>query len=278
MKILLLGAGGMLARAMLNSAPANVSLSPLTRGDLDVTDRPALMKGLSERPECVINCSAWTRVDDAEEHEREATMINGDAVGWLGEAAAALDARVLHISTEYVFDGRGDRPYREEDAPNPQGAYGRSKLAGERALAESGCRWTVVRTQWLYGGGSSFVRLMWNRAKQGCASRVVNDQWGAPTHVAELAAVLWSKVSDGSEGMWHAAAGGATSWFEVARKVYAAAGADPRLVTPCSTAEYGARAPRPQNGRLDTTKIGGLRSWDEVLTEYLRSVKPAELP
>ncbi|MDE3097727.1 MAG: NAD(P)-dependent oxidoreductase, partial [Chloroflexota bacterium] len=198
MKVVLLGAGGMLARAVQAAAPAGVALRPFTRGQLDITDAAAVRAAVADRPEWVINCAAWTRVDAAEEHERDATLINGDAVGLVAREAGAVGARVLHVSTDYVFDGVLGRPYREEDAPNPQGAYGRSKLAGERALAASGAEWTMIRTQWLYGGGASFVRTMWSRARQGLASRVVDDQWGAPTHVGEIAAVIWRLVGDGA--------------------------------------------------------------------------------
>ncbi len=270
MRVLLLGADGMLGRAVHASVPAGVALRPSTVADLDITDEAGVEAALAARPDWVVNCAAWTRVDDAEEHEAEATRINGEAVGIIARAAARHGARVLHISTDYVFDGQLGRPYREDDTPNPQGAYGRSKLAGERAIATvDGGRWTVVRTQWLYGGGPSFVRTIWGRAGAGQASRVVNDQFGAPTHVSELAAVIWRLVEEGAEGVWHAAAGGYTNWFEVARAVYAGIGADPALVTPCSTAEYGARAPRPADGRLDTSKLGGMRPYDAVLTEVL---------
>lgn len=270
MKVLLLGAGGMLGRAVHVAVPGSISLRAFTRAELDLCNESQLRAALGDRPDWVINCAAWTRVDAAEDHEAEATRINGDAVGVLGRLAAAVDARVLHLSTEYVFDGTLERPYCEVDVPHPQGAYGRSKLAGERALMTvDGGRWTVVRTQWLYGGGPSFVRTMWGRATSGQASRVVNDQFGAPTHVGELAGVIWRLVGEGAEGIWHAAAGGYTNWFEVARAVYAAVGADPALVTPCLTAEYGAKAPRPANGRLDTTKLGGMRPFDAPLTEAL---------
>ena len=272
MKVLLLGAGGMLGRAVQVAASPAASLRALTRADLDLCDAERVRAALTtDRPDWVINCAGWTRVDDAEAHEPEATEINGEAVRRLGEAAAQVGARVLHISTEYVFDGTLGRPYRETDTPHPQGAYGRSKLAGERLLEASGASWTVVRTQWLYGGGPSFVRTMWNRATAGQASRVVNDQWGAPTHVAGLAAVIWRLVGEGRSGMYHAAAGGLTNWFEVARTVYAAVGADPALVTACSTQEYKAPAARPAIGRLDTSKLGGMRAWDVVLRETLLS-------
>ncbi len=270
MKVLLLGAGGMLGRAVRTAAPAAVSLRAPTRAELELCDFERVTVALSEdRADWVINCAAWTQVDAAEEHEREAMQVNGDAVGVLARAAGHVGTRVLHLSTEYVFDGTLERPYREDDVPNPQGVYGRSKLAGEQALTAVGGRWLVVRTQWLYGGGPSFVRTMWNRAKVGQASRVVDDQWGAPTHVDELARAIWRLVIEGRDGVWHAAAGGFTTWFEVARAVYAAVGADPRLVTPCSTLEFAARALRPANGRLDTGKLGGMRPWDAVLTEAL---------
>lgn len=263
----------MLGRAVQAAVPTGVKVRPSTVADLDITDAAGVEAALAGDLDWVINCAAWTRVDDAEEHEAEATRINGEAVGIIGRAAAKHGVRVLHISTDYVFDGQLGRPYREDDLPNPRGAYGRSKLAGERALAASGCQWAVVRTQWLYGGGPSFVRTMWGRAKGGQPSRVVADQSGSPTHVSELAKVLWRLVGERAEGLWHAAAGGYTNWFEVARMVYAAVGADPALVTPCTTAEFGARAPRPADGRLDTSKLGGMRPYDAVLTEALHPVR-----
>ncbi len=274
MHVLLIGADGMLGRAVQAAVPTGVKVRPSTVADLDITDAAGVDAALAGDLDWVINCAAWTRVDDAEEHEAEATRINGEAVGIIARAATRHGARVLHISTDYVFDGQLGRPYREDDLPNPQGAYGRSKLAGEKELMMvDGGRWMVVRTQWLYGGGPSFVRTMWGRAKAGQVSRVVNDQFGAPTHVSELAQVIWQLVGKRAEGIWHAAAGGYTNWFEVARLVYAAVGADPGLVTPCSTAEFGARAPRPADGRLDTSKLGGMRPYDAVLTDALHPVR-----
>ena len=269
MNVLLLGAKGMLGRAVEKASPGATNIRSLDLPELDITDAVGVRRELARRPDWVINCAAWTAVDAAEEHEIEATRINGEAVGLIGRTAAEYGVRVLHISTDYVFDGLLDRPYREDDEPNPQGAYGRSKLAGEHALAESGCQWMIVRTQWLYGGGPSFVRTMWQRARSGQRSRVVNDQFGAPTNSGELAQVIWRLVLDGASGIWHATAGGVASWYEVARAVYAGVGSDPSLVTPCSTAEYAAAAPRPANGRLDTAKVGGMRPYDAVLTAML---------
>ena len=170
MRVILLGANGMLGRAVQAVAPDGVVLEAFDRVDFDIADESPVRRAFEKAPSWVINCAAYTRVDDAEAHEAEATRINGDALGIIGRAAAAVGARVLHVSTDYVFDGTLGRPYVETDATNPQGAYGRSKLEGERQLAESGCRWAVVRTQWLYGGGASFVRTMWHRARQGARS------------------------------------------------------------------------------------------------------------
>lgn len=269
MNVVLLGAGGMLARAVKRATPNGVSLRAVSRTELDITAAADVESALAGHPDWVINCAAWTRVDDAEDHEAEATRINGDAVGVLGQLAARNDVRVLHVSTDYVFDGRLGRPYHEDDAPNPLGAYGRSKLAGELALAASSCCWTLIRTQWLYGGGPSFVRTMWQRAQSGQPSRVVDDQLGTPTHVNEVAGVIWRLLLGGSEGIWHASASGSASWYEVAQAIYAEVGADVRLVSSCSTAEFGARAPRPTDGRLDTAKLGEMRPFHVVLTEAL---------
>ena len=273
MHVLLIGADGMLGRAVQATVPTGVKVRPSTVADLDITDAAGVDAALAGDLDWVINCAAWTRVDDAEEHEAEATRVNGEAVGIIARAAARHGVRVVHISTDYVFDGQLGRAYREDDVPSPQGAYARSKLAGEVALATSECRWALVRSQWLYGGGPSFVRTMWGRARAGQASRVVNDQFGAPTHVTELAQVIWRLIGERAEGIWHAAARGYTNWFEVARLVYAAVGADPALVTPCSTAEFGARAARPADGRLDTSKLGGMRPYDAVLTDALHPVR-----
>lgn len=271
MRVLLTGAEGMLGRAVHIATPAGVTVVPTTIATLDITDAKALTRMLETRFDWVINCAAYTRVDDAESNEALAHRVNADAVGLLGRTAAAQGTRVLHISTDYVFDGRQHRPYREDDPPRPLGAYGRSKRAGELALEASGCAWTLVRTQWLYGGGPSFVRAMWQNARASAPVRVVNDQFGAPTHTAELADVIWRLMRGAKEGIWHATAGGCTSWYEVARAVYTLVGANTALITPCTTIGYGAVAPRPRNGCLDCSKLGGMRQFHEVLTEALHA-------
>lgn len=280
MKVLVLGAGGMLARAVLGAVPSGSDATGLARAELDVTDAAAVRARFGrDAPDWVINCAAFTRVDAAEdEPERTiARRVNGEAPAIIGAVAAESRARVMHISTDYVFDGHLGRPYREYDAPNPPGEYGRGKLAGEEALIGSGAEWLVVRTQWLYGtSGPSFAVTMRGRARAGTPSRVVNDQRGAPTHTCALAEMIWRLVGADARGIVNATAAGETTWFDVAREVYRAVGANPDLVTGCTTAEYGAKAPRPLDGRLDTSRYSALTGhrpepWLGPLKQFLKA-------
>lgn len=281
----------MLGRALGDAVPAGVALTALDRHALDVTDGAALAAALDRhRPAWVLNAAAWTRVDDAEAHPEAAHAVNAVAVGTLGALAAERGVAVLHVSTDYVFDGvaprdaRGEpRPWRESDPPAPLGAYGAGKLAGERALAaayvvqghtaDAGA-WCVVRTQWLYGRhGRSFPRTMWARARAGQPSRVVADQHGAPTATGELAGALWALVQRGARGLVHATAAGQATWYDVARLVYQAAGADPALVTPCTSADFPTPARRPAWGVLDGTRLREaygvtMREWEAPLREF----------
>ena len=277
----------MLGRAVMRAAPPAWQVTAVRHADLDITDAAALQSRMNtDAPDWVINCAAFTRVDAAES-DSLAMQVNGDAPGLIGAVAAVSRARVLHISTDYLFDGTLGRPYREDDAPNPLSAYGRSKLAGERGLLASGADSLIVRTQWLYGeGGPSFVATMRSRALGALPVRVVRDQRGAPTNADDLAAMLWRLVQADARGIVHATAGGEASWYDVAREVYQLLGAAAALVTPCTTAEYahgmrGERAsaprplaprplaprtlaPRPLDGRLDTARYVALTGHDPV--------------
>ena len=284
LQVLLVGAGGMLGRDLIEAAPASARLAAYPRPALDLADADAVAAALDRhRPDWVFNAAAWTRVDDAEREEHAAFAANADAVGTLGALAAAHGARVLHVSTDYVFPGtapRGadgePRPWREDDPTAPVNAYGRSKLAGEAALAASGAEWCVARTQWLYGAhGRSFPRTMLARARAATPSRVVADQHGAPTHTADLARALWALAAAEARGIVHVANAGTATWFEVARAVYGAAGADPALVTPCASADFPTPARRPTWGVLDGTRLReaygvAMRDWRAPLGEFIR--------
>ena len=283
MRALILGAGGMLGRDLVARAPAGVAVEARARDTLDLRHVGAVAAALDAlRPDVVLNASAYTAVDNAELEPVAAFAVNAGAVGALAALCAARDMRLVHVSTDYVFDGTARRPYREDDPTNPLGVYGASKRAGEQRIAESGARALVVRTQWLFGEhGRSFVRTMWDRARRGQPARVVADQHGAPTSTYDLAGAIWSLVAGGMqdatsaggipEGVLHVANAGAATWYDVAARVYAAAG-QAGGVTPCASDEYPTRARRPAYGVLDASRLRAagvvMRPWEEAVDAF----------
>ena len=244
---LITGAGGMLGQELTGALrQAGEQVTALDRAGLDVTDPAAVTACLAAAsPAVVVNCAAWTAVDLAEEYEAAALAVNGTGAANLAAACARTGARLVQISTDYVFGAAGRGRYAEDDPPAPLNAYGRTKLAGERAALEAG-GW-VVRTAWLYGThGPNFVRAMLGRARAGAAVTVVDDQYGQPTWTAEVAGrVLALARAGAAPGVYHATSTGSTTWCGLARAVYRLAGADPALVTPVTTAAYPRPAPRP---------------------------------
>jgi len=283
MRVLLLGAGGMLGRDLAATAPPAVTLFPLARTQLDITHSDAVAATLAElRAEVVINAAAYTLVDRAEAESQAAIAVNGAAVGQLARLARQAKARVVHFSTDYVFDGTARDPYYEDSPRHPINAYGMSKAAGERELQSSGAKYLLVRTQWLFGEhGTSFPRTMWERARAGRATRVVNDQLGRPTYARDLAAAVW-RLIDGREcGVMHVTNQGQATWFDVAARVFARAGR-PDLLTPCATADYPTKARRPRYSVLDTERaekaLGGpLPAWEEAVDRFLATIKEADM-
>jgi dTDP-4-dehydrorhamnose reductase len=247
---LIAGAGGMLGRdlaAALRTAGADVTA--LTRQDLDITDEAAARAALRRgRPDVVVNCAAWTAVDDAEAHEDQALRVNGGGAAYLAAGCAAAGARLVHLSTDYVFGGDARRPYAEHDATDPRTAYGRTKLAGEQAvlklLPETGY---VVRTAWLYGAhGPNFVRTMIRLERERPSVDVVADQRGQPTWTADVAGqVIALTRSRAAAGVYHATSSGEATWFELAREVFRLLGADPGRVRATTTGAFPRPAPRP---------------------------------
>ena len=275
-RVLLLGGSGMLGSALRADCPPGVTLLAPTHGELDATDPTALAAEIElARPEWVINCVAYTAVDLAEREPERAQVLNAGVPELLGELAAPLGLRVLHVSTDYVFGHEATRPRREDDACAPTSVYGRSKLAGERALLASGAESLIVRTAWLYGDpGKNFPRTMWERATSGQASRVVDDQRGASTAAKDLARWCWQLIARDARGIVHASNAGEASWADVAEYVYAAAGRV-GLVTRVSSAEYPTPAERPRYSVLDGSRLEQLlgqprRHWQAALDEYLQ--------
>lgn len=250
------GAGGMLGHDLMTLL-ADEDVTGIARGALDITDAAAVDETLGElRPAIVINAAAYTRVDDAETDEAQALRINGDGPGVLGRWCAARSARLIHVSSDYVFAGDAAAPY-EVDAPTaPAGAYGRSKLAGEGAVRAAGGDAHVVRTGWLYGvNGPSFVRAVGGRLARGETVEVVTDQRGAPTWTRELAARLITLGTAPVEaGIWHCSADGSASWYEVAIALAGLLGVPTDLVRPTTTATMQRPAPRPAYSVLSNRK------------------------
>lgn len=260
---LVTGAAGMLGTDLGRLLDEReIAWQGLDRGDLDLLD-PRAVEQVVGGHEVVVNCAAWTAVDDAETHESEAFEVNAVAAAHVARAARRTGAWVVHLSTDYVFAGDATRPYPEDAAPAPRSAYGRTKLAGEWAVrAEAPERHHVVRTAWLYGAhGTCFPTTIVRLARERGSLRVVDDQVGQPTWTHDLADLILRLVQTGAPaGTWHATSSGEVSWCDFAREVVAAAGMSPELVTATDSASFPRPAPRPAYSVLghDRLRVHGL--------------------
>jgi dTDP-4-dehydrorhamnose reductase len=264
------------------SAAAGHDLVALSHGDLEITDSDAVATAIADaRPEVVINCAAWTDVDGAERSFEAARAVNGDGAGNVARAAAAAGAWTFHISSDYVFDGSKREAYLESDPPAPLSAYGRSKLAGEHAVAAAApSRHTVVRSSWLFGaGGSCFPATILRLARERDELTVVDDQVGCPTFTGHLARALVALASQAPPlGVIHVAGAGGCSWFEFAVEIVARAELRAE-VRPGSTATLARPAPRPAYSVLGTERAAeapALPDWREGLREFLAAVVPSQ--
>ncbi|MEV6685616.1 dTDP-4-dehydrorhamnose reductase [Streptomyces sp. NPDC051130] len=278
---LVTGAGGMLGQDVLAVLKdAGIEAVALGRADLDITDAAAVRAAVEDAA-MVVNCAAWTDVDGAESAEEAATAVNGTGVRVLAAACAAAGARLLHVSTDYVLPGDASEPYREDAATGPVNAYGRSKLAGEQAVAEllpqDGY---VVRTAWLYGEhGANFVATMLKLAAQRDTLDVVDDQHGQPTWSYALAGRLVElglAALDGRApgGVYHGTASGRTTWLGLARETYRLSGLDPERIRPTTSEAFVRPAARPAfsvlgHGRWAEAGLAPLADWREQLAEAL---------
>ncbi|MEN3534875.1 dTDP-4-dehydrorhamnose reductase [Microbispora sp. ZYX-F-249] len=274
MRWLVTGAAGMLGAdltALL--AGEGEDVAALSRRDLDLCDPAAVRAAVrTEKPDVVVNCAAWTAVDEAELREREALAVNGDAVRPLAAACAGHGVTLVHLSTDYVFDGTARTPYAEDEPVNPVNAYGRTKAAGERAALRHGGY--VVRTAWLYGAhGPNFARTMIRLAAGGDPVRVVDDQHGQPTWTADLAAQIVRLVrASPPPGVYHGTNAGQTTWYGYAREIFRLLGADPDRVTPTSSRDFPRPARRPAYGVLGhgawgRAGLAPMRDWREALRD-----------
>ncbi|MGN6189327.1 MAG: dTDP-4-dehydrorhamnose reductase [Conexibacter sp.] len=278
MRILVTGAGGMLGHDVVRAArEAGDEVHALARAELDVTDADTVTRLVSDvAPDAVINCAAWTDVDGAEADPDAAHAANATGAGSLARATAAVEARLIHVSTDYVFDGEraADAPaYVESDATGPRSVYGQSKLAGEQEIAAvDGLSHAIVRSSWLFGvGGSNFAATMLALAAERDEVTVVEDQIGCPTATAHLAPALLRLARErAANGVFHVAGAGRCSWFDFAAETFRQAGTGTRVL-PCTTAEMPRPAPRPAFSALASERPEApvLPPWQKGLATYL---------
>ena len=262
LNILITGANGQLGRSLQRLggvSPHNYICTDVA--ELDITDAGAVLRAVREQGiDVIVNCAAYTDVEKAEEDEARADLLNHKAAGNLAAAAKETGATLFHVSTDYVFDGTAHTPYTEDVTPSPLGAYGRTKLAGERAVMASGCRYLIFRTAWLYSEyGKNFLKTMLCLSSERERLQVVFDQIGTPTYAGDLALALFSIIEAGryagNEGVYHFTNEGVCSWYDFATEIAAAAGHDSCRIIPCHTSEFPTKAQRPAYSVLDKTKI-----------------------
>lgn len=275
MRVLITGAGGALGRDLVAEFESD-DVVACDHAALDVADRDAVLQAIpTVGPDAVVHAAAWTDVDGCESDPDRAMAVNALGTRHVAEAARKAGAWLCHVSTDYVFDGRAERPYLEWDRPNPLSAYGRSKLGGE---LEVGPDATVVRTSWVAGRhGRNFVKTILRRASAGDPLVVIDDQWGCPTFTAELAGMIRRLVAERRPGLHHVTNQGVTTWYQLAREVVTAAGIDPAVVSPVAAADLrpARPAPRPRWSVLDNAalRLGGVPLLDDYHEPLGRLVK-----
>lgn len=275
--VLLLGHEGMLGRACEALFKAQ-SVEYATGGlpEFDITDQRSVNALLRPEFKTVVNCTAWTDVDGAEDQEERAAEVNGHGVGYLAARCAELGSLLVHYSTDYVFSGVATSPYRVDATLDPQNAYGRTKALGERLLKDAGCAHLLVRTSWLYAPwANNFVRTMLRLGKEREVLKVVSDQRGRPTSAEHLARTTLALLVHGAQGTFHVTDGGECSWYEFAQEIMTQAGLSAR-VEACSTAEFPRPAKRPRYSVLDLSRtealVGPCPDWRLNLRDVLQQL------
>lgn len=302
MKVFVTGVGGQLGHDVVNElerrnhesvgsdiqenyggVPDGTAATTVPYVQLDITDRDAVIRTIEDiKPDAIIHCAAWTAVDAAEDEENRPKVHAINAVGTqnIADAAKAVDAKMLYISTDYVFDGQGTRPWQPDDKNYaPLNIYGRSKLEGEQAVSSTLEKYFVVRIAWAFGqNGKNFIKTMLNVGKTHPMVRVVNDQIGTPTYTKDLARLLVDMIETERYGYYHATnEGGYISWYDFTKEIYRQAEMTTEVV-PVTTAEYGlSKAARPFNSRLDKSKLTEvgfqpLPDWKDALHRYLKEL------
>ena len=290
-KVLITGAKGQVGTELIKAAPADFKVIGLGSDQLDITKQQHVKAAITQyQPDLIINAAAYTAVDKAESDSAIAFAVNEQGVAWLAQAASDTNIPLFHISTDYVFDGTANSPYKETDPVNPQSVYGASKLAGEQVLASTLSKHIILRTSWVFGTtGNNFVKTMLRLGAERDELSVVADQYGCPTSATSIAAVLWklaqTYATKGSLpwGVYHFSNSPACTWYDFACEVFAQAVGAGLLdkkptVHAITTAEYPTPAQRPKWSVLDTEKIEDfskikVKTWQQQLSELLKEIK-----
>lgn len=285
-RILVTGANGQLGSELRHAATRGndsyiftdvVMAEGITTTYLDITDREAVRTFVTENDiNFIINCAAYTNVDRAEEESEKAMLLNATAPENLAQAMKEVEGLLIHISTDYVFGGDGDKPYTEEQPTAPKSVYGTTKLRGEEAIMSVGCRHIIIRTAWLYSTyGNNFLKTMLRLTSERESISVVNDQIGTPTYAADLAATIVAIIEGGkaerNEGIYHFSNEGVCSWYDFAREIARVAGNRECKILPCLSSEYPSKVSRPAYSVLDKSKIK--RTFGTTIPHWRESVE-----
>lgn len=246
--------------------------------EMDITDAAAVEKEMkADSLDAVIHCAAYTAVDAAEDNRELCMRVNAEGTRNIARVCRELDLKMVYISTDYVFDGEGERPWEPDDARNPLNVYGESKYQGELAVEEYLDRYFIVRIAWVFGvNGKNFIKTMLNLAKTHDEINVVNDQTGSPTYTYDLAVLLADMVETEKYGRYHATNEGLCTWYEFAKEIFSQAGVDVK-VNPVTSGEFPAKAKRPHNSRMNKSRLTEngftpLPAWQDALKRYLEAI------
>jgi dTDP-4-dehydrorhamnose reductase len=279
MKILVTGSDGLVGTNILPFLRERFEVIPALERDWDIADMPAGAEVMRrERPDVLLNLAAVTNVDGCEDNPDVALKVNGEAPGTLAMLCSSFGARLVHFSTDYVFDGMKDSPYTEQDITNPLSVYGKSKLLGEKNVLELSRSATVIRTEWIYGqGGDNFITKVLKIARGTGRAEVVDDQWGAPTYAKDLGPPVAALIEGARTGIYHVTNSGSCTWYGLAAKTFSLLGIDV-ICTPITSDRLTRKAKRPTNSVLDCSKLQidtnlRMRSWEVALQEYLAGLQ-----
>lgn len=280
MKVFVTGVRGQLGYDVVNElTKRGIEAVGADIDEMDVTDAASVERVIREAaPDAVIHCAAYTAVDAAEENEELCRRVNAEGPGNIAAVCRELDIKMIYISTDYVFSGQGERPWEPEDEKDPQSVYGQTKYEGELAVQKLLDKYFIVRIAWVFGiNGKNFVKTMLKLAEDHDTIRVVNDQFGSPTYTYDLARLLVDMVLTEKYGVYHATNEGICSWYDFACAIFREAGVSVNVV-PVTTEEYGAKAKRPANSRMNKDKLTEngferLPSWQDALHRYVKLLR-----